>query len=143
MVTVSLGVLWWMETIVATDGKNWGDTIRLTIDLDSWWFTDLQRVIQIAEEMGLGFPAVIRKSPRKTGYHLIWYNVSKGKVRKMRILADDIRRLARDDLYCEKPKQVLFIHKEVGTIEDTTDRTEVGFEDCTDCITEICKVSYE
>ena len=93
--------------------------MRVTIDLDSWWFTDLQRAINKAYELGLGFPDVIRKSPSKCGYHLIWYGVAKSEEECLKLrseLGDDWRRVKLDAVRAKKPKQVLFRKKKVVRI---------------------------
>jgi len=90
--------------------------MRLTIDLDSWWFTDLQRVINKAIELGLGFPDIIRRSPSKKGYHLIWYGLklSKNEIIKLRLmLGDDVNRIYFDIVCDGKPEQVLFYKKKI------------------------------
>jgi len=86
--------------------------MRLTVDLDSWWFQDLQRMIAIAYNLGLGFPAELKRSPSRKGYHATWYNVPENKVVKFReLLGDDARRIKKDVEMHEKPKQVLFTKK--------------------------------
>ena len=93
--------------------------MRVTIDLDSWWFTDLQRIINKAYEIGLGFPDILRKSPRKSGYHLIWFNAAKSEEeanKLRRILEDDEKRVTLDEKISKKPKQVLFRKKKVFII---------------------------
>lgn len=106
--------------------------MRVTVDLDSWWFTDLQKTIIKAEQIGLGFPHKIRKSPTKRGYHLIWYglNLSEDDTIKIReILNDDPIRVKLDKERPNKPKQVLFTKKKiydikgVGCYENTVNRT--------------------
>jgi len=85
--------------------------MRLTIDLDSWWFQDLQSIIFKADFLGLPFPDIIRKSPSKKGYHIIWYGLSKeDDILKYRLLLkDDTARIFFDVV--GEPKQVLFKKK--------------------------------
>jgi len=86
--------------------------MRLTLDIDSWWFTELQRVINTALELGLPFPDTIRPSPSRKGYHIIWYglNITEDEVLKLRLkLGDDIARIFFDIV--GEPKQVLFTKK--------------------------------
>lgn len=93
--------------------------MRVTVDLDSWWFTDLQRTILKAIEVGIGLPDKIRKSPTKRGYHLIWYglNLSNEDVTKIReALNDDPLRIQLDKERPNKPKQVLFTRKKIYNI---------------------------
>jgi len=93
--------------------------MRVTIDLDSWWFQDLQKTILKAEPV-LGFPDRIRKSPSGKGYHIIWYmvNVSKIELIYLRLLlGDDIRRIRFDVTRPSKPNQVLFKKKKKVVIK--------------------------
>jgi len=90
--------------------------MRLTIDLDGWWFTDLQRIINNALTLGLPFPNVIRRSPSKRGYHIIWRNLNisfEEAVALREILEDDPMRIKLDIERPNKPKQVLFRKKKI------------------------------
>ena len=90
--------------------------MRLTIDIDSWWFTDLQRTIIRALNLGLPFPNVIRRSPSGRGYHVIWrgLNITEKQALQFRLeLGDDPLRVKFDSERPNKPKQVLFRKKKI------------------------------
>ena len=90
--------------------------MRITVDLDSWWFQDLQRVIYkayniVTSRRLLGFPDELKRSPRGKGYHLIWYgavsDINEALIIR-KYLEDDSLRIKLDYESKHKPKQVLF-----------------------------------
>ncbi len=99
--------------------------MRITIDLDSWWFQDLQRIINkafdiVTSKRILGFPDELKRSPRGNGYHLIWYNAVSSideaiEIRKT--LEDDNLRVKLDYESNSKPKQVLFTKRRYKIIK--------------------------
>jgi len=94
--------------------------MRLTIDIDSWWFSDLQKTICTALDIGLPFPNVIRKSSTKRGYHVIWRNLDitfEECIKLREILNDDPIRIKLDAERVKKPKQVLFRKKKIVVIK--------------------------
>ena len=90
--------------------------MRVTVDLDTKDFRELQRTLRAGFELKLGVPDKIEKT--RKGYHIVWRGkkLSKDEALALRtILGDDEMRIFFD-LFTE-PFQVLFRKKRIKKIK--------------------------
>lgn len=90
--------------------------MRITVDLDTKDFGELQETIRAGLDLGLGVPGKIEKT--RKGYHIVWRNkdLSFDEALAFRvILGDDEMRVFFD--LTTVPRQVLFKRKRVKKVK--------------------------
>lgn len=93
--------------------------LRITVDIDNK--ANLEYSLKQGYKLLKRRPDVIRESPNKRGYHLIWYNVncSEEEMFKFRkLIGDDPVRIKLDKKVKLNFKQVLFTKKKKEVLDN-------------------------